>query len=161
MGVDESDILNKFILYHMEFMNKWIDLYDKKREELLEAMRQFKISNTRNTPLPIDLLGKWGKDCTLEWVVEKIQNQIEDASIDSNITKYEINMCRGCERKIQLEFYKMFFPYNFDTMNYFNIRHYMFFHRNKWSLIGEEIYCNVDIWMTLSCRKCICKESIF
>jgi predicted Fe-S protein YdhL (DUF1289 family) len=110
------------------FMNKWIDLYDKKREEVLEARRQFKRSNPRNTPLPSDLLGEWGKDCTLEWVTEQIQNQIEDACIDSNITEDEINMCRGCERKVQLEFYKMLFPYSFDTINYFNIRHYICFH---------------------------------
>jgi predicted Fe-S protein YdhL (DUF1289 family) len=112
----------------MDFMNKWIYLYDKKREEVLEARRQFKISNPRNTPLPTDLLGECGKDCTLEWVTEQIQNQIEDAGIDSNITEDEINMCRGCERNIQLEFYKMLFPYSFDTINYFNIRHSICFH---------------------------------
>ena len=108
-------------------MNKWIDLYDKKRE-VLEARRQFKRSNPRNTPLPTHLLGEWGKYCTLEWVTEQIQSQIEDAGIDSNITEDEINMSRGCERKVQLEFYKMLFPYSFDTINYFNIRHYICFH---------------------------------
>lgn len=71
-------------------MSKWIDVYDKKREEVLEEGRQFKRSNPRNTPLPTNLLGEWGKDCTLEWVDEQIQNQIED----------EIKMCRGCERKV-------------------------------------------------------------
>jgi hypothetical protein len=143
----------------MRFMNKWIDLYDKKRE-VLEARRQIKISNPRNTPLPSDLLREWGKDHTLEWVNEQIQNQIEDACIDSNITEDEINMCRGCERKVQLEFYKMLFPCNFDTINYFNICHYICFHLNKWSFTGEEISYNVGIWTTLSCRKCICKETI-
>ena len=72
-------------MYHMDFMNKWIDLYDKNREEVLEARRHFKRSNPRTTPLPTDFLGEWRKDCTLEWVTEKIQNQIEDAGIDSNI----------------------------------------------------------------------------
>ena len=67
----------------MEYMNKWIELYDKKREEVLEARRQFKILNPRNTPLPTDMLGEWGKDFPLEWVNEQIQNQIEDAGIDS------------------------------------------------------------------------------
>ena len=86
----------------MDFMNKWIELYDKKREEVLEARRQFKILNPRNTPLPTDLLGEWGKDFPLEWVVEQIQNQIEDVGIDSNIIEDEINMCRRCERKVQL-----------------------------------------------------------
>ena len=60
-------------MYHMRFMKKWIDLYDKDIEEVLEARRQFKRSNTRNTPLPSYLLGEWGKDCTLEWVTEQIQ----------------------------------------------------------------------------------------
>jgi hypothetical protein len=53
---------------------------------------------------------EWGKYCTLEWVTKQIQNQIEDAGIDSNITEDEINMSRGCEIKVQLEFYKMLFP---------------------------------------------------
>ena len=112
----------------MDFMNKWIELYDKKREEVLEARRQFKRLNPRNTPLPTDLLGEWGKDCPLEWVNEQIQNQIEDGDIDSNITEDEINMCRGCERKVQLEFYKILFPYSFDTINNFNIHRYICFH---------------------------------
>jgi hypothetical protein len=115
-------------MYHMGFMNKWIDLYDKKREEVLEARRWFKRSNPRNTPPPTDLLGEWGTDFTLEWVTEQIQNQIEDVGIDSNIVEDEINMCRGCERKVQLEFYKMLFPYSFDIINYFNIRHDICFH---------------------------------
>ena len=84
--------------------------------------------NPRNTPLPTNLLGEWGKDYLLEWVNEQIQNQIEDAGIDSNITKDEINMCRRCERNIQLEFYKILFPYNFDTINNFNIHRYICFH---------------------------------
>ena len=84
----------------MDFMNKWIDLYDKKREEVLKARRQFKRSNPRNTSLPNDILGEWGKDCTLEWVTEQIQNQIEDACIALNITEDEVKMCRGCERKV-------------------------------------------------------------
>jgi hypothetical protein len=147
-------------MYHMGFMNKWIDLYDKKREDVLEARRPFKRSNPRNTPLPSDLLGERGKDFPLEWATEQIQNQIEHACIDSNITEYEINMCRGCERKVQLKFYKRLFPYNFDTINYCNIRHYICFHLNKWSFTSEEISCNVGIWTTLSCRKCRCKETI-
>ena len=66
---------------------------------MLEERRQFKISNPRNTPFPTDMQGEWGKDCTLEWVAEQIQNQIEDAaSIDSKIIEDEINMTRGCER---------------------------------------------------------------
>jgi len=42
-------------------MRKWIDLYDKKREEVLEARRQFKRSNPRNTPFTIYLQVEWGK----------------------------------------------------------------------------------------------------
>jgi hypothetical protein len=103
-------------------------LYDKKREEVLESRRQFKRSNPRNAPLPIDMFWDWGKDCTLEWVTKQIQNQIEDVGIDSNITEDKINMCRGCERKVQLEFYKMLFPYSFDIIKYFNIRHYICFY---------------------------------
>jgi hypothetical protein len=95
---------------------------------VLEPRRHFKRSNPRNTPLPSDLPGEWEKDCTLEWVTKQIQNQIEDSCIDSNIIEDEINMCRECERKVQLEFYKMLFPYSFDTINSFNIRHYICFH---------------------------------
>ena len=84
----------------MDFMNKWIDLYHKKREKMLKARRKFNRSNPRNTLIPIDLLGEWGKDCTLEWANEQIQDQIEYVGIDSNITKDAINMCRGCERKV-------------------------------------------------------------
>ena len=69
-----------------------------------------------------------GKDCLLEWVNEQIQNQIEDGDIDSNIIEDEINMCRVCERKVQLEFYKISFPYSFDTINNFNIHRYICFH---------------------------------
>jgi hypothetical protein len=72
----------------------------KKREEVLEARKQFKRSNPRNTPFPNGIQGEWGKDCTLEWVTEQIQNQIEDAGIDSKIIEDEINMSRGCERKV-------------------------------------------------------------
>ena len=36
-------------------------------------------------------------------------------------------MSRGCERKVHSEFYIMLFPFNFDTINYFNIHHYIFF----------------------------------
>jgi hypothetical protein len=67
------------------------------------------------------------KDFTLEWVTKQIQNQIEDAGINSNITEDEINMYRGCERKVQMEFYKMLFPYIFYTINYINIQHYISF----------------------------------
>ena len=56
----------------MEFMNKWIYVYDKKIEEALEGKRQFKRSNPRNTPLPTDLLGEWGKYCILEWINDQI-----------------------------------------------------------------------------------------
>ena len=44
-----------------------------KTEEVLEAMRQFKRSNPRNAPLPVDLSGEWGKDLTLQWVKFKIK----------------------------------------------------------------------------------------
>jgi hypothetical protein len=104
----------------MDFMNKRIELYDKKREEVLEARRQFKRLNTWNTPLPTDLLGESSKDCLLECVNEQIQNQIEDGDIYSNIIEDEINMCRGSKRRVQLEFYKILFPYSFDTINSFN-----------------------------------------
>ena len=114
-------------------MKKWIDLYDKKREEVLEARRQFKRLNPRNTPLPTYLLGEWGKYSTIEWATKQIQNQIEDPGIYSNITEHEINMCRGCERKVQLEFYKILFPYSFDNINSFNIHQYICFHLNKCS----------------------------
>ena len=117
----------------MEFMNKWIEFYDKKRDEVLEERRQFKRLNPRNTPLPTYLMGEWGKDYKLEWVNEQIQNQIEDEGIDSKIKEEETNMCRGCERKVQVEFYKILFPYSFDTIKNFNIRRYICFHRNKWS----------------------------
>ena len=86
----------------MDFKNKWIDLYDKKREEVLEVRKQFKRSNPRNTPLLVDQIGERGKDCTLQWVRERIQNQIDDACIDANIIDDEINMSRGCERKMHL-----------------------------------------------------------
>ena len=99
-----------------------------KREKKCQKQGKFKRSNPRNTPLPANLFGEWRKYCILEWVTEQIQNQIEDAGIDSNITEDEINMCRGCERKVQLEFYRMLFPYSFDTINYFNIHHYICFH---------------------------------
>ena len=58
----------------------------KKRQKVLEVRRQFKRSNPMNTPLPTNLLAEQGKYCTLEWVTEEIQIQIEDTSIDSNIT---------------------------------------------------------------------------
>ena len=86
----------------MDCMNKWIELYEKKREEVLEARRQFKRSNPRNTPLPMDLSREWDKDCTLQWVSEQIQNQIDEEGNDANITEDEINMSRGCERKVHL-----------------------------------------------------------
>ena len=60
----------------MDSINKWIALHDKKRE-VLEDTRQFKRSNTRNAPFPTDLQGEWGKDCTVEWVIEQSQNEIE------------------------------------------------------------------------------------
>ena len=46
--------------------------------------------------------GEWGKDCTLQWVSEQIQNQIDEEGNDANITEDEINMSRGCERKVHL-----------------------------------------------------------
>ena len=67
-------------------------------------MRQFKISNRRNTPLPTDLLGEWSKYCTLECMTEQFQNQIEDTCIDSNILEDGITISRGCERNVQLKF---------------------------------------------------------
>ena len=86
----------------MDCMNKWIDLYEKKREEVLEPRRQFKRSNPRNTPIPMDLFGEWEKYCTLLWVSEQIQNKIDEEGNDENITKDEINMSKGCERKVHL-----------------------------------------------------------
>lgn len=65
----------------MDFMNGLIDLYDKNREDVLQDRRSFRTLNPRNITFPIELEGEWGKDCTLEWVTEKIQNQIEDTSI--------------------------------------------------------------------------------
>ena len=32
IGVDENVVLNKFVIYHMDCVNQWIDLYDIKRE---------------------------------------------------------------------------------------------------------------------------------
>ena len=87
----------------MDCMNKWIDLYNIKREEVLEARRQFKRLNQRNIPLPTDLSGEWGKDCTLQWITEQIQNRMDEEGIDANITKDEINISRGCERKVKHE----------------------------------------------------------
>lgn len=106
---------------------------------MLEVRKQFKRLNPSNTPFPIDLQGEWGKYCTLGWVTEQIQNQIEDTGIDSNITKDEINMSRGCERNVQLEFYRMLFPYSFDTINYFNI-HHLFFLTEINGLLQESKY---------------------
>ena len=103
---------------------------------------------------------EWGKHCMLEWFTEKIQNQIEDVGIDSKITKYKINLSRGCERKVQLEFYIMLFPYNFLTINYFNIHHYICFNLNKWSFTRKEISNNAGIRSTISCRTCTFKETI-
>ena len=77
--------------------------------------------NPRNTPLPIDLIEEWGKDCTLQWVSEQIQNQIDDACIDGTITEDEINKSRGFERKVHLEFYKLLFQKMFNTNNFLNI----------------------------------------
>jgi len=62
----------------MDFMNKWIDLYDKKGDEVLEAWRHFKRLNPRNTSLPTNLIKEWGKYFILQLVTEQIQNQIED-----------------------------------------------------------------------------------
>ena len=86
----------------MDCMNKWISLYENKREEVLEARRQFKRSNPRNTPLPMDLSREWGKYCTLQWVSEQIQNQIDEEGNDANKEEDEIKMSRGCERKLHL-----------------------------------------------------------
>ena len=58
----------------MDFKNKWIDLYDKKREEVLETRRYLEILNPSNTPLPTDLLGEWGKYCTIGWVTEQMKS---------------------------------------------------------------------------------------
>ena len=64
---------------------------------MLEARRQFKGFNLRNISLPVDLSGEWGKDCTLQWITEQIQNRMDEEGIDANITKDEINISRGCE----------------------------------------------------------------
>lgn len=147
-------------MYHMDFMNKWIDLYDKNIEVALEARRQFKRSNPKNTPFPIDLQGKWAKYCTLEWATKQIQNKIEDVGIYSNIKEDEINVSGECKIKVKLEFYKILFPYSFHTTEYFNIHHYICFNRNKWSFTRNEISSNVGIWSTLLCITCRCKETI-
>jgi len=71
-----------------------------------------------NTLLPTDLIREWGKDCTLQWVSGHIQNRIDEAGIDASIPEYEINMSRGSERKVHLEFYNILFQYHLDTINY-------------------------------------------
>ncbi len=60
-------MLEKFILYHIDSMNKWIDLYAIQMEEVLESKRQIKRLNPRNTPFPTELQGEGGKYFTLEW----------------------------------------------------------------------------------------------
>ena len=50
----------------------------------------------------MDLSGEWGNDFTLEWVSEKIQNQIDEEGNYANITEDETNMSRECERKVHL-----------------------------------------------------------
>ena len=84
-------------------------MYEKKREDFLEQGRQFKRSNPRNTPLPIDLSGEWGKDFTLEWVSEKIQNQIDEEGNDANITEDEINMSRDVKERYIYKYHNFFF----------------------------------------------------
>ena len=44
-----------------------------------------------------------GKYCTLQLVSEQIQNQLEEG-IDEKKIEDEINISRGCERKLHLEF---------------------------------------------------------
>ena len=80
-----------------------------KREEVLEARRQFKKLNPRNTPLPMDLFGEWGKYCTLQWVSEQIQNQIDEEGNDANITEDEINMSRDVKERYIYKSHKIFF----------------------------------------------------
>lgn len=55
------------------FFGKLIDLYDKRRGKMLEARRQFNRFNPRNTPLPTGLLREWGKYCTLQLVINKLE----------------------------------------------------------------------------------------
>ena len=54
----------------------------------------------------MDLYGKWGKDCTLQWITEQIQNRMDEEGINANITKDEINISRGCQRKVKHEILK-------------------------------------------------------
>lgn len=77
----------------MEFMHN----------RMLEARKQFKISNPRNTSLPTDISGQWGKECTIEWVSKQIQKRIDEEGIDANIIEYEINMCIGCETRVNFD----------------------------------------------------------
>ena len=50
----------------------------------------------------MDLSGEWGKDCTLQWVNEQIQNKIDEEGNDANLIENEINVSRGCEIKVHL-----------------------------------------------------------
>ena len=50
----------------------------------------------------MDLSREWGKDCTLQWVSEQIQNQINEEGNYANITEDVINIYRRCERKVHL-----------------------------------------------------------
>ena len=75
---------------------------------MLEARRQFERLNQRNIQLPTDLSGEWVNYCTLQWITEQIQNRMDEEGIDANITKYEINISRGCERKVKHEIIKTF-----------------------------------------------------
>jgi hypothetical protein len=100
-------------MYHMGFMNKWIDLYDKKREEVLESRRQFKRSIPTNTPLPSDLLGEWGKYCTLCNVPTLGHHHRAETYDDQSIQMDVITSTRVFERNygVQLEFIIIFHHY--------------------------------------------------
>ena len=78
-----------------------------------------------------------GKDCTLQWITEQIQNQMDEEGIDANITKDEINISRGCERKVKHEIIqecclkllkKMLFEYIHQTINYLIMNNRIYLH---------------------------------
>ena len=67
---------------------------------MLEARRQFKRLNPRNTPLFTDFLRELGKDFTLQWLTKQIRYGMVDAIIHVNIIEYEIKMSRVSENKV-------------------------------------------------------------
>ena len=96
---------------------------------MLESRRQFKRLNPRNIPLPTYLSGEWGKVSTLQWITEEIQNQMDEEGTDANITKDEINISRGCERKVKHEILKKkLLEYIDQTINYLIMNNRIYLH---------------------------------